>query len=107
MERVAFLLGIRPGSEQTYKERHDQIWPEMVQALRAAGAHNYSIYFDLDRRRLFAYLEAEPDFTTFVQRISADPVNARWQDAMRDVMDVSVDPQTNWPPRLEEAFHID
>ena len=38
MERVAFLLGIKPGNEAEYKRRHDEIWPEMVEALTQAGA---------------------------------------------------------------------
>src|SRR5437868_1636784 len=84
VERVAFLLGIRPGNEGEYKRRHDEIWPEMVEALHRAGARNYSIFFDTDRTRLFAYLEAEPNFATFRDRINADPVNARWQEYMKE-----------------------
>lgn len=107
MERVAFLLGITPGNEAEYKRRHDEIWPEMVEALTRAGARNYSIFFDTDSTRQFAYLETEPDFNTFVQQISTDPVNARWQEYMKDIMNVHVDPAINWPVRLEEAFHLD
>ena len=107
MERVAFLLGIEPGNEAEYKRRHDEIWPEMAEALTRAGARNYSIFFDTDGTRLFAYLEAEPDFKTFVQRINIDPVNARWQEHMQDILRVTIDPAINWPTRLEEAFHLD
>jgi L-rhamnose mutarotase len=107
MERVAFLLGIKPGYEAEYKRRHDEIWPEMEEALRKAGARNYSIYFDTDPTRLFAYLEADPDFETFRDKISADPVNSRWQEYMKDIMDIAIDPSINWPTRLKEAFHMD
>ena len=107
MERVTFLLGIKPGNEAEYKRRHDEIWPEMVEALTQAGARNYSIFFDSDGTRQFAYLEAEPDFETFVQRINSDPVNARWQEHMKDILRVTIDPASNWPTRLEEAFHLD
>lgn len=106
MERVAFLLGIKPGVQAEYRRRHDEIWPEMVKALNDAGAHNYSIFFDTDRRRMFAYLET-PDVQTFFQRIGTDPVNARWQAHMKDLMDFPLDPKTNFPIRLEEVFHID
>jgi L-rhamnose mutarotase len=107
MERVAFLLGVAPGNEAEYRRRHDEIWPEMVEALTRAGARNYSIFFDTDATRLFAYVEVEPDFPTFVARISADPVNARWQEYMSDILNVTIDPETNWPTRLQEAFHMD
>jgi L-rhamnose mutarotase len=107
VERVAFLLRIKPGNEAEYKRRHDEIWPDMVEALTKAGARNYSIYFDTDNTRLFAYLESEPDFKTFADCISADPVNARWQEYMKDIMDITIDPAINWPTRLEETFHMD
>lgn len=107
MERVGFILGIKPGNEAEYKRRHDEIWPEMVEALRKAGARNYTIFFDVDGTRQFAYLEAEPDFKTFAERIGSDPVNARWQEYMKDIMNVTIDPVINWPVRLEEAFHMD
>lgn len=107
MERVAFLLGTAPDTAAEYKRRHDEIWPEMVEALTRAGARNYSIFFDTDETRLFAYLEAEPDLATFAQRINADPVNARWQEHMRDILQVTIDPAIGWPTRLAEAFHMD
>ncbi|MGI8826452.1 MAG: L-rhamnose mutarotase [Chloroflexota bacterium] len=103
---MAFLLGITSGNESEYKRRHDEIWPDMLDALRKAGARNYSIFFDTNGTRQFAYLEAEPDFKTFVERISADPVNGRWQEYMKDIMDVTIDTATGWPLRLEEAFHM-
>lgn len=103
VERIAFLLKIRPGVEAEYVRRHDEIWPEMAEALRKAGARNYSIFFDEDRRRLFAYLEAEPDVATYRARISADPVNARWQEYMSDLLVIG----ERGLPRLEQAFHLD
>ena len=33
----AWILEIRPGYEEEYKKRHDEIWPEMVQMLKEAG----------------------------------------------------------------------
>jgi L-rhamnose mutarotase len=107
MERVAFLLGVKAGGQAEYRRRHDEIWPEMIKALNDAGARNYSIFFDTDGLRMFAYLEADPDFRTFLQRIGPDPVNARWQEYMKDLMDFQVDPKTNFPIRLQEVFHID
>ncbi len=106
MERVAFLLKIKPGVMSEYRRRHEQIWEEMLAALRQAGATNYSIFRAPDELTLFAYLEAEPDFASMVARINADPVNERWQEYMRDIMDPEVDPVTGWAPRLPELFHI-
>ena len=40
----AWILEIRPGYEEEYKKRHDEIWPEMVQMLKEAGLRNYNIF---------------------------------------------------------------
>ena len=37
MPGYAWVLEVRPGHEEEYKKRHDEIWPEMTEALRAAG----------------------------------------------------------------------
>ncbi len=57
MARVAFVMELEPGVEAIYKQKHDEIWPEMVETLHAFGIHNYSIY--RHGLTLFAYLEAD------------------------------------------------
>ena len=37
MASHAWVLGVRPGYEDDYKRRHDELWPEMDACLRAAG----------------------------------------------------------------------
>ncbi len=44
MERIGFAMRLRPGAEAVYRERHAAVWPEMLDELRAAGAHDYSIF---------------------------------------------------------------
>lgn len=104
MQRVAFIINLKPGHEEEYKRRHDEIWPEMTEALRNAGMRNYSIF--LAGAQLFAYLETE-DFDRMVRTISADPVNARWQEYMQDLISVDTDPDTGFARLLPEMFHID
>ena len=48
MERVAFAMKLLPGAEAEYRRRHAAVWPEMLEALRAAGARDYSIYLHGD-----------------------------------------------------------
>jgi len=31
------VLEVRPGYEEEYKKRHDELWPEMKELLREAG----------------------------------------------------------------------
>ena len=40
MERVAFTMKLLPGAEAEYRRRHADVWPEMLDELRApATAH--------------------------------------------------------------------
>ncbi len=103
MERMAFRMRIKPGSEQEYLGRHDEIWPEMVEALRAAGFRNYSIF--LDGLTLFAYFESDNVRETLA-RITVDPVNARWAEMMSDILETEQDPGTRFVPALPQMFYF-
>lgn len=80
MERVAFMLRLKPGAEDAYDEAHRHVWPEMLTLLKSAGISEYSIF----RRNqlLVLSLRVEADFETTWRRIADDPVNLRWQQAM-------------------------
>ena len=79
MERVAFTMRLLPGAEAEYRRRHADVWPEMLDALRAAGCGNYSIYL-LDQQ-LIGVFDVE-DFDRFRAKMAAPPVNDRWQADM-------------------------
>lgn len=104
MERVGFMMRLRPGAEPEYRRRHSAVWPEMLAALRSAGAHNYSIF--LRDEELFGYLEVE-DFDRFRATMAESPVNARWQTEMDALIDPLTDPATGFHRRLEEVFHLE
>lgn len=80
MQRVAFLLRLKPGAGPEYDAAHARVWPEMLALLKRSGVSEYSIF----RRDelLVLTLRVEPDFETAWKKIEADPVNTRWQQAM-------------------------
>ena len=104
MERVGFTMRLLPGQEAEYRRRHAAVWPEMLDALRAAGARDYSIFVHGDQ--LFAYLVVD-DFVRFRALMAGSPVNARWQADMASLIDPLTDPATGFHQRLEEIFHLD
>jgi L-rhamnose mutarotase len=104
MERVGFVMRLLPGQEAEYRRRHAAVWPEMLDALRAAGAHDYSIF--LRGEDLFGYLEVD-DLERFQREIAASEVNARWQREMAGLIDPLTDPATGFHRRLDEVFHLD
>jgi L-rhamnose mutarotase len=80
MERVAFMLKLKQGTESAYDEAHRSVWPEMLALLKSAGISEYSIF----RRDtlLILSLRVEADFETTWKKIENDPVNLKWQQAM-------------------------
>ena len=104
MQRIAFLMKVKPGHEEEYRRRHQAVYPELLAALKDAGVSNYSIY--LQGRQLFAYMEVE-DFAAMARKMGDDQANRRWQEFMAPIMEIELDPATNHPPALEEVFHLD
>jgi L-rhamnose mutarotase len=106
MERVCFLLKVRPDRLAEYRERHQAVWPDMLAALRATGWHNYSLFLR-DDGLLVGYLETE-DFPAALDGMARSDVNARWQAEMAPFFE-ELDgrgPDQGLRP-LAEVFHLD
>jgi L-rhamnose mutarotase len=105
MERVCFLLRVRPDRLEEYKARHRAVWPEMLDALRETGWRNYSLFLAADGL-LVGYLETE-DFAAAVAAMGETDVNARWQAEMAEFFELPSDarPDTGLQ-RLDEVFHL-
>ena len=78
MKRIGFLLKVKEDRIEEYKARHQNVWPEMQEALRRTGWHNYSLFLAKDGL-LFGYFETPEDLQTAVDGMSKEEVNARWQ----------------------------
>ena len=99
----AWILAVRPGYEEEYLRRHDDIWPEMLDALREAGIRNYNIFrHGLD---LFGYFETD-DLAATRASLAASAVNARWAEYMAPIMRIDVDPATGFPYLLPRQFYM-
>lgn len=103
MERIGFVMALRPGAESEYRRRHAAVWPEMLDELRAAGARTYSIF--LSGNQLLGYLEVE-DFDRFRRHMATSEVNERWQADMADLIDPLTDPDTGFHRQLDEVFRL-
>lgn len=81
MERVAFLLKVRGDKIEEYKEHHKAVWPEMLDALRRNGWHNYSLFMREDGL-LLGYFETPESFQAALAGMAKEEINAKWQDFM-------------------------
>ena len=104
MKRICFLLRVKKDRLAEYKERHKAVWPEMLQALRETGWHNYSLFLREDGL-LIGYLET-PDFEKARAGMAAREINARWQKDMAQFFETEgLRPDEQMMP-LEEIFHL-
>lgn len=87
--RKAFLMSVRVDCHSEYEKRHNEIWPDLVNALKKHGARNYSIFLEPGSSKLFAYVEIENEQTW--QAIAKTEVCQRWWSYMKDVMETNPD----------------
>ena len=106
MKRIGFLLKVKQEKIAEYKKHHEAVWPEMLDALRRTGWHNYSLYMR-DDGLLFGYFEADESFQAALAGMAQQEINAKWQDFMApyfEGMDGHADENM---VELTEVFHLD
>ena len=101
MIRTAFVMKLKPGNEAIYKQKHDEIWPEMLDLLHRNGTRNYSIY--RHGLLLFAYQESDKPSAGGPPY---DPIVLKWWKMMEPLMEYNTD-GTPWVEVLPEMFHAD
>ena len=106
MQRVCFQLQVKPDRLVEYRERHAAVWPEMLEALSAAGWRNYSLFL-AGSGMLIGYVETD-DFAAALAAMEATEVNARWQAEMAEFFQGL---EGRRPDEglltLDEVFHLD
>jgi L-rhamnose mutarotase len=102
--QYAWVAEVRPGYEEGYRRRHDEIWPEMVETLKVAGVRNYSIF--RHGLTLFGYFETD-DLGQTQRYLANSEINRRWAESMEPVLKMEIDPNTDFPYLLPLQWHMD
>lgn len=97
-------MKLKPGVVAEYKKRHDEIWPELSAAIRAAGISDYSIFLDEVTLTLFAVQKQTNNNTA--ADLPNHPIVKKWWAYMAPLMEVNPDnsPVTR---TLPEVFHLE
>lgn len=107
MKRIGFILKVKPDMIEEYKEHHKNVWPEMLDALRRTGWHNYSLFMRGDGM-LFGYFETPDNFQAALAGMSKEDVNAKWQELMAPYFEALEGSRPDESMQeLEEVFHLD
>tara|TARA_B110000438_G_scaffold290615_1_gene326540 strand:- start:723 stop:1046 length:324 start_codon:yes stop_codon:yes gene_type:complete len=107
LKRVGFILKVREDLIEEYKDLHMNVWPEMKQALKKSGWHNYSLFMSKNGM-IFGYFEATKSFYDSLKNMNNEEINTKWQNLMSPYFEI---PKTANPDQsmieLEEVFHLD
>ena len=104
MEKYAWKGLIVEGSIDEYIKRHDEIWPEMKEVLEKAGIVNYSIWNV--GNELFGYYECEKGVEYAAKVQAESEVVDRWNEYMKDILIMEMDPETGAQPKLHQVFEF-
>ncbi|HUX21069.1 MAG TPA: L-rhamnose mutarotase [Spirochaetia bacterium] len=104
MKRAAFTMKLKPGFEEEYRRRHDEIWPELVRELEAAGVSDYSIYLDPSSLTLFAFQKLKDHNAS--DKLASTKIVQKWWKYMADLMETNPD-KSPVTIDLTEVFHMD
>ena len=104
MQRIAFIIRVRPEKLDEYLKLHNPIWPELAAELKAAGIRNYSLWLRRDGTE-FGYLECD-DWKSACDYLDKSAVHTRWQEMMKDFLLTPTDSALGGQPveMLEQSF---
>lgn len=103
MQRIAFKMKLFKGCEEEYKRRHEIIWPELQQLLKASGVEDYSIFLDDETNFLFGVLKIQNPIK--LEELPLQPVMKKWWAYMKDIMETNEDNSPVTIP-LKEVFYL-
>jgi L-rhamnose mutarotase len=103
MQRSAFIMQLKKGNEEEYRQRHERIWPELRDLLVSTGISDYSIYLDEASGKLFATMKFADEQS--LARLPQNAVMQRWWAHMEDIMETCPDHSPVAVP-LKEVFYL-
>jgi L-rhamnose mutarotase len=107
IQRIGWVIKVKPEKLEEYKELHANPWPEVNAMLKKCNIQNYSIYYR--DGQLFSYLEyTGDDFDADMKIMAADSITNEWWK-LTDPCQEPVDSAEEgvWWADLEEVYHLD
>jgi len=103
MLRKAFVMTVYPQYYEEYEKRHAELWPAMEEAIKAHGAHSYSIFLHPATGQLFAYLEINDE--QLWDALASTEICRQWWAYMAPLMETHAN---NQPVSidLKQVFHL-
>jgi L-rhamnose mutarotase len=112
MKRYGWVISLRPERIEEYRRLHANVWPGVLQMIKACNIQNYSIYLrqlDDGQFYLFSYLEyVGSDFAADMIKMAADTETQRWWDVCKPCQQpLASCHEGEWWSDMDEVFHLD
>lgn len=104
MEKFGFKMLLNAGMAQEYKQRHDEIFPELVTLLKQSGVSDYSIFLDEETNILFGVMWRRKDHK--LAELPKTDIMQKWWSHMADIMVTNEDNQP-LSQDLRLVFHME
>jgi len=102
-QRIAFRMNLNPGEAAEYEKRHNEVFPELAQALTDAGVSDYTIWLDAETGHLFATLVLSENNT--LDALPETEICKRWWTFMADIMETDASNVPFQAP-LKRVFYL-
>lgn len=89
MKQLAFTMKLKPGYEEEYQRRHEALWPELRELLKASGIRDYHIFLDPQTLTLFAFQQVDGPSSS--QDLGHTEIVKKWWAYMADIMETNPD----------------
>ena len=112
MKRHGWVIGLRPENVEEYKRLHAEVWPAVLEMIKACHISNYSIFLrvlDDGQPYLFSYLEySGEDFDADMAKMATDPTTIRWWEVCKPCQKpLASRSKDEWWSTMAEVFHLD
>lgn len=109
MQRCGMVIGIKPEMIDTYKRLHADVWPDVLDQIKASNIRNYTIFLREPENLLFGYWEYHgTDLAADLATMAKDPRTREWwthTDPCQSPLATRKNGE-QWA-MMEEVFHTD
>lgn len=107
MKRYGMTIRIKPGFQEIYRQYHAEVWPEVLEMIRACNIANYSIFWKDDS--LFSYFEySGDDFESDMAKMATHAKTREWWAVIGPMQEpLETRKPGEWWAEMEEVFHLD
>ena len=109
MQRMGWVIGLKPEKIDEYKKLHSAVWPSVLEMIAKCNIRNYTIYLREPENLLFGSFEYHgEDFEADAKKMADDPQTQKWWSLTEPCQEgLESRKQGEWWAPMEEVFHCD